>query len=255
MTNELDWFFLIVTFIIGTVIGSFLNVVIYRLPREKSVVTPPSACGSCETELKWNDLIPLISYILLKGRCRYCEESFSIRYPLIELLNGLSYLLIYLAFGPTITAVAYMFLLSVLIAVVYIDLDFMIIPDKLMLTAFIAGIPLTLLQSLHTFTTGLIGALVGGGILLLIAILSKGGMGGGDIKLAAVLGLYLGWPQILLILFLSFFIGAIAGIAIVLRKGKTMKEAIPFGPYLALAAVIVIFWGPQLLNLYKSFYW
>ncbi|QGG46594.1 prepilin peptidase [Heliorestis convoluta] len=252
MMNEFTGLFYLLVFVLGTAIGSFLNVVIYRMPQEKSVIMPPSACGACETFLKWKDLIPLISYISLRGRCRYCQEPFSLRYPFVEGTNGLAYLVIYGTFGLTLEGFAAAFLFSLLLAVVFIDIDHMIIPDQLMLTALIIGIPLTAFQSLEKLLSGFIGLLVGGGLLLLIAIVSKGGMGGGDIKLAGILGLFLGWPQILLVLFFSFFLGAIAGLAIILYQGKTMKEAIPFGPYLAIAALIVLFWGNSILTWYQQ---
>ncbi|MTV49392.1 prepilin peptidase [Heliobacillus mobilis] len=250
-----DWFVQFICFSVGTLIGSFLNVVIRRMPRGESIVSPPSHCPSCGFRLQWRDLIPLFSYLLLLGRCRNCGSSIGIRYPLIELVNGLGYLGIFLHRGFSLSSLSLMVLFSILLAVVFIDLDSMIIPDNLMLFGLLTGILLTASQTWSVFVEGIIGMVIGGGILLTIAVLSKGGMGGGDIKLAGVLGLFLGSHQILLILFLSFLMGSVVGITLMIMKRKTMKDMIPFGPFLAMAAYISMFWGNSILYWYGLMYY
>ncbi|MBC9784957.1 prepilin peptidase [Heliobacterium chlorum] len=245
---------LLVLFILGTVIGSFLNVVICRLPQNLSLVSPPSHCPQCKERLLWLDLIPLFSYVTISGQCRYCRKPIPIRYFWVELVNGIAYLTIGYQMSLTVSAIAYMVLFSILLVVIFIDLDTMLIPDELMLFGFVAGILLTAGQSWTTFVNGIMGLLTGGGILLAIAILSKGGMGGGDIKLAGVIGLFLGKTQILLVLFLSFLIGASVGIYLLITKRKTMKDMIPFGPSLAVAGYIAMFWGPPLISWYLRIY-
>ncbi|MEW5954036.1 MAG: prepilin peptidase [Bacillota bacterium] len=239
-------------FILGAVIGSFLNVLIYRIPRDQSVVFPPSACGACGARLGWRDLFPVVSYVLLRGRCRNCGAAISPRYPLVEVLSGLGFLAIYLKYGLTVGGLAAAVLFSLLLAIIFIDLDFLIIPNRLVLAGLILGVPLVMLQSFELLLSGLLGLAVGGGLLLLTAVVSRGGMGGGDIKLAAMIGLYLGWPQILLMLFISFLLGAIVGLGLVALRRKKMKEAVPFGPFIAVATYIVMFWGPSILNWYTN---
>ena len=238
--------------VLGTIIGSFINVVIYRVPRGGSVVYPPSACGACAAQLSWQDLIPVLSYIILRGRCRSCSSSISWRYPLVELSSGLGLLALYYKFGLGFEGLAAAVLFFLLLAVIFIDLDFLIIPNRIVLIGLLLGIPLTLAQSLPVFISGLLGLMVGGGLLLLTAVVSRGGMGGGDIKLAAVIGLYVGWPQILLVLFLSFLLGSIVGLILVARGRKKMKEAVPFGPFLAVASYLVLLWGPAIIAWYKG---
>lgn len=242
----------VLVLVLGTIIGSFINVVIYRVPRGGSVIYPPSACGACAAQLGWRDLIPVLSYIILRGRCRSCGIRISGRYPAVELIGGLGLLTIYYKFGLGFEGLAAAVLFFLLLAVIFIDLDFLIIPNRIILIGLLLGIPLTLAQSLQVFVSGLLGLLVGGGLLLLTAVVSRGGMGGGDIKLALVIGLYVGWPQILLVLFLSFLLGSIVGLALVVRGRKKMKEAVPFGPFLAVASYIVMLWGPGIIAWYRG---
>lgn len=248
----MDWWAVVLVFILGTIIGSFINVVIYRVPRGNSVVYPPSACGACAAQLNWRDLIPVLSYIILRGRCRSCGSSISWQYPLVELIGGLGLLALYYRFGLGFEGLAAAVLFFLLLAVIFIDLDFLIIPNRIVLIGLLLGVPLTLAQSTQVFVSGLLGLLVGGGLLLLTAVVSRGGMGGGDIKLATVIGLYVGWPQILLVLFLSFLLGSIVGLALVVRGRKKMKEAVPFGPFLAVASYLVLLWGPEIIAWYRS---
>lgn len=238
--------------IMGMAVGSFLNVCIYRIPRGMSVAVPPSHCTKCGKRLKAFDLIPVASYVILQGKCRHCGESFSPRYPIIELLTGIGFLFLYYKFGLTLEYLTMLVLFSGLIVCSVVDLDYKIIPDPVNLVMFALGILLLAVQSTGTLLNGLLGAAAGFSLLFFIALLSKGGMGGGDIKLGAVLGLYMGWPQIFLVLLLSFVLGSAAGLLWIGMKKKSVKEAVPFGPFLSAAALVSIFWGEQLINWYVN---
>ncbi|MFA4884604.1 MAG: prepilin peptidase [Desulfotomaculaceae bacterium] len=249
----MELFWPIFVFWAGLCLGSFLNVCIYRLPEGGSVAYPPSNCPSCGRQLHTVDLIPVLSYLFLRGRCRYCSSKISAQYPIVELAVGILFLLAYLKYGLTLAALRTAVLFAVLTAITVIDLRYRIIPDKLNLAGFILGVAL-LFESREVFTANAIGFLAGGGILYLVAVVSRGGMGGGDIKLAAVMGLLLGWKYLLLALFLSFAAGALVGILLVLFKIKKMKEALPFGPYLALGSVIAALAGDWLVAWYLQLF-
>ncbi len=239
-------------FILGTIIGSFLNVCIFRIPQNQSIAYPPSTCGSCSAKLKPIDLIPLLSYILIKGKCRYCKSKFSIRYPLIELLTGLIFLLSYHAVGLEPVLIKYLFLSSILIIISFIDIEYQIIPDRLVLFTMLIGIVLNIYTKDITFLSSLIGLAIGGGLLLLIALLTNGAMGGGDIKLMAVMGYYIGWPATIMALFISFVLGGIVGILLILFKLKSRKDLVPFGPFLALGTIVSALYYHQILYLYLT---
>lgn len=244
----------IFAFVLGLVIGSFINVCIYRLPLGLSLVSPPSRCPRCNSKLKAVDLVPVFSWLFLRGKCRRCQEKISIRYPLVELVCGLGFLVLFWKYGLTVQYLAAVFLFSGLVVCSMIDYDHKIIPVQVNLTLAVAAIPLLLFQSVDVFLNGLLGALVGGGLLLLVAVASKGGMGGGDIKLAAVLGLYLGWQHLLLALFIAFVIGAVTGLVYVWVRKKTMKQTLPFGPFLSLATFIVLLWGWEIIRWYMGLF-
>lgn len=198
---------LAVVFLIGLCVGSFLNAVIYRLPRRESFITGRSRCPLCGHTLAWYDLLPLLSFLILLGRCRYCRAVISPRYPLIELLTGALFALLYLSFGLTAAFVKYAFFAAFLIVVSMIDLEHYIVPDRLVTAGLAGGILLGVLSRDRGLFSALLGAGVAAGFLLLVALLSKGGMGGGDIKLAFVTGLFLGWPLGPLGIFLRFLPG------------------------------------------------
>lgn len=245
----------ILILIYGLIIGSFLNVCIYRIPREESIAFPSSHCPNCSTSLKWYDNIPLFSYLSLKGKCRYCGSKISIQYPAIEVLNAIIYIVLFYYFDFSLDFIFYALISSVLIVITFIDLKEMIIPDVLVLTIlilsvlykmlnyFIYNIPFNIMESV-------LGLLLAGGLFLLIIVLSKGGMGGGDMTLIAALGFILGIKNILLNIFLSFLLGAIISIILLATKIKTKKDPIPFGPFIILAFYIVVLWGEQLVDLY-----
>jgi len=244
----------IIIFIIGLVIGSFSNVCIYRLPRNESLVRPGSHCPQCSKPIPFYDNIPIISYLLLKGKCRYCGQSIPPQYPIVELATGLFYLALYLFYGLQPIAIVYMLLCTLLIIISFIDLRERIIPDVLSVPFIIIGFAFSFFLRNINPLDSLLGILAGGGSLLLIAIVGsklfkKEAMGGGDIKLAAMLGAFLGWQLTLLSLFLGFFVGSVIGVLIMVTS-KNKNDVIPFGPFIALGAMISMFWGQAILHWY-----
>ena len=239
--------------ILGLIIGSFLNVVIYRLPNNKSIVSPPSSCGSCGHRLGALDLVPVLSYIFLKGKCRHCGERISIRYPLVELLTGGLFALLFWRFGLSFDFVRFAVLSCILVSAAFIDIDHRIIPDKLNLFGIVTGLVFIFLPDSLTIKNALLGLVVGGGLLLLVAVISRGAMGGGDIKLFAVIGLFLGLEKTIVALFLTFLLGGIAGIILIATKIKSRKDYIPFGPFIGIGAFIAIMWYNQLIIYYLKF--
>ncbi len=242
----------IFVFLLGACIGSFLNVCIYRLPREESVVYKPSHCPGCGNKLGVPDLVPILSYIFLRGRCRHCGSPISAQYPLVELITALLFLAAYTAWGISWHTASMWVFLAVLVSVSVVDMHHRIIPDEILLVGTILGLPLIFLTSLNHLISGLIGFMAAGLLLLAIAVISKGGMGGGDIKLSAVMGLFLGWQSAAVALFLSFLIGGIVGILLLVTKIKGRKDAVPFGPYLALGGLAAAFYGPQIITWYTG---
>jgi len=243
-----------IIFIIGLVIGSFSNVCIYRIPRNESLVRPGSHCPQCSKPISFYDNIPVISYILLKGKCRYCGQPIPLQYPIVELATGLFYLALYLFYGFQPITIVYMILCTLLIIISFIDLKERIIPDFLSLPFIAIGFILSFFLENLSPIDSLLGILAGGGSLLIIAIagtylFKKEAMGGGDIKLAAMIGAFLGWQLTLLALFLGFFLGSIIGvIVLIINKGKS--DIIPFGPFIALGAMLSIFWGQAIIHWY-----
>lgn len=245
-------------FILGLIIGSFLNVCIYRIPRGFSIVRPPSSCPSCKSPVRIYDNIPVISYILLRGRCRSCSSAIPLRYPVVELLNAVLYVSIIWRFGSGWHTPVYFVFCSAMVVITFIDLEFQIIPDAITLS----GIPLGLIAgslilidpffraSMLGFNNSFTGLVSGGGLFYLIAVLSRGGMGGGDIKMMAMTGAFLGWKAVLLTTFSASLIGSIAGIILIVFKGKGRKTKIPFGPFLAAGALITLFFGQEILRFY-----
>jgi len=241
-------------FILGLLIGSFLNVCIYRLPQNASILIPPSHCMSCSKRLKPWDLIPVISYLLTRGHCRYCKANFSARYALVELLTGLLFMWCFQVFGYCDILVKALILVSFFIIITFIDYDHQLILDKVLLWLAGTGVIINLWTGSVGIVDMLIAGVIGGGLLLIIALVSGGGMGGGDIKFAAVLGLCFGWQSLLLILLLSFVFGGIGGGLLLITKLKNRKDFIPFGPFIALAAVVTLLYGNNLISWYLSKY-
>ncbi len=247
----------VMAFIFGTVVGSFLNVCIWRLPRNESVVFPSSSCPRCHQPIRWFDNIPLVSYLLLGGKCRTCRAGISLQYPLVELLNGLLSLTLFLRFGPTLSYCVLFLFCSALVAITFIDLEHQIIPDEISLPGIAAGFVFSFFLKGHGWLNSLLGILLGGGSLLLVAygyqwLTGKEGMGGGDIKLLAMMGAFLGWVSIPFIILASSLTGSVIGISLMLIRKKDANLAIPFGPYLAFGALLYIFCGPRLISWYLS---
>jgi len=248
----------LIVFVFGSVIGSFLNVCIYRIPRNQSIIIPSSRCPSCNNPISPFDNIPILSYILLRGKCRYCKKNISLRYPLVEALNAFLYVVVFWRYGPGWNSVLYCILVSSLLVITFIDLDFQIIPDRITL----AGIPVGLIAGSFLLTdpflraaqlgykASLSGFLVGGGLFYLVAVLSRGGMGGGDIKMMAMVGALLGWKSVLLTMFLGSLAGSVVGLSLMIFKGKGRKSKIPFGPFLALGTIITLFFGQEIFIWY-----
>ncbi|TZE83469.1 prepilin peptidase [Calorimonas adulescens] len=241
----------LIVFLLGLAMGSFFNVCIYRLPRGESIISPHSHCTSCNTKLKPIDMIPVLSYIFLKGRCRYCGFHISIRYPLVELATGLIYLFTFIYFGFTYLTIKYIILFSGLIIIFFTDLDVQIIPDAVLLAVFIPGIIISIIFK-ENLLNNFIGLAIGGGFLLLLVLIVPEGMGMGDVKLMAACGWYLGaWPTILS-LFLSFIIGAVVGLLLIAYRKRNMKDVIAFGPFLAIGSFISVFYGNSIINFYLN---
>ena len=242
----------ILIFILGLIVGSFCNVCIYRIPRNESVIYPASHCPNCHTDILAKDNIPLLSYILLKGRCRNCGIKIFIQYPIVEFLTGLIYVIIYLIYGFSIQSLIYIILLSALIIIALIDLNKQIIPDVISLPGIVIGLILSFFVPYISFINSVLGVLIGGGIIFIIGlagsvIFKKEAMGGGDVKLAAMIGAFLGWKYTIITLFLGFFLGALVGIFLILSKIKSKEDVVPFGPFIALGSFITLLWGEKIL--------
>ena len=246
---------LISSIIFGALIGSFLNVCIFRLPKEESIVWPGSHCPHCKKPIKGYDNVPIISYILLKGRCRECRSPISAQYPLVEGVTALGSLFLMMRFGPSLSYLVYFVFVASLIVITVIDLYHQIIPDVISLPGIGVGLLASLIIPQITFLNSMIGILLGGGSLFLVAtvyqwLFKREGMGGGDVKLLAMIGAFLGWKSVILTILLSSLIGSVTGILIMVLKGKDFKYAIPFGPFLSLGAVISLFYGENLIRWY-----
>jgi leader peptidase (prepilin peptidase)/N-methyltransferase len=250
-----ELFFQIFVIIIAALIGSFLNVCIYRIPKGLSISYPPSNCQSCNTKIRAHDNIPIFSYLILGGKCRACKASISIRYPFVEVLSALLAFVLYQKLGLTIDFFVFCVFTFALIVITFIDFDHQIIPDRISLP----GIPLGFLAALFltstTYIDSLIGLAGGGGFLLFVAlvyhfIFKKEGMGGGDIKLLAMIGAFVGWQGVIFVVFCSSLVGSIVGILSIVLSGKGSKSKIPFGPFLAIGAYAYIIVGEVVIDLY-----
>ena len=242
----------IIYFVFGLAAGSFLNVVIYRLPRGESIVFPSSHCPECGHELSVIELIPVLSYLIQRGRCRECGEAISARYPLVELGTGLVFVINGYFFDNPVTALAGIFLASLLLVLSVIDLDHYVLPDKLTLTGLAAGLVIAFFRPDSHPLHAVAGVFAGGGFLFVIAMVSKGGLGGGDIKMMAFVGSFLGPVLVMLAIFAGAFFGLIANIPGLISGDVGMKSRLPFGPFLALASIIMWFFGDTLLSWYLN---
>ena len=240
--------------IIGLCIGSFLNVCIYRIPREESISFPPSHCTNCEHRLQWYELIPVFSYIFLKGKCKNCKEKISIQYPLIELTNAVLYVLVFLKYQYSLDTIKFMVLVSFLIVIGVIDLKTKFVYNSTMILMGIVAVIflITDYAKLKSFPMdNILGGILGLVIIGLIVFITRG-MGEGDIEIAAISGLFLGLKGEVFMLFFAVILGGIAGAIILIVKRKSGKTEMPFGPFLATAAIIAIFYGNFIINQYLT---
>jgi leader peptidase (prepilin peptidase)/N-methyltransferase len=236
--------------LVGAIIGSFLNVAIVRLPQNESLVAPRSRCRACGTELHWFDNIPVLSFLALRGRCRACDAAISWRYPIVEGVTALMFALAaWRSTGPADLLTAWLFL-SALVVIAGIDLEHQIIPDRITLPAIAVGFLTSFLGTRVSWLDSLLGILAGGGILFAVIVLSGGGMGGGDMKLGAMMGAFLGYKLTLLALFLAVILGGIVALALLSIGIRRRKDPIPFGPFLAVSAAVAMLWGKTILSWY-----
>jgi leader peptidase (prepilin peptidase)/N-methyltransferase len=234
----------------GLCIGSFLNVVIARLPEGKSLVFPPSTCPRCGHRIAWFDNIPVLSWLLLRCRCRNCEAPISWRYPAGEAITAALFVAAFLRFGITADLVVALIFLCGLVAITGIDLDRQIIPDVITLPGIAVGFILNLATGRVSWLDAVLGILVGGGIFFIIILISPAGMGGGDLKLGAMMGAFLGWQLGLLAILLGVLSGGLVTVCLLALGRKGRKDAVPFGPFLALGGALSMLWGRSILAWY-----
>ncbi len=252
----------ILVFVIGVSIGSFINCLIYRLEKNKSFVKGRSICPKCKHNLSWLDLIPLFSFIALRGKCRYCQKKISYQYPIAEILTGIIFVLIFkhlifgiqLSFNIWILQLLYLWAIASALLIVFIfDLRTYLIPDKVVYPAIFLVLIYQLINNYSSLSSILLSGLGAAGFFFIIWAISRGKwMGFGDVQLAFLMGIFLGWPNILVALFSSFFLGSIIGVGLIIAGRKKMKSQVPFGPFLVLGTFIALFFGQQIINWYLS---
>ena len=238
--------------VFGLLVGSFLNVVIARVPEGRSLIQPGSACPGCGAAIAWHDNIPILSFVALRGRCRACAAPIPWRYPIVEAVTGALFGAAGLAFGPTVDGVVAAALLAALVAITVIDLERQIIPDVISLPGIVAGVLASLASGRVPWLDSLLGILVGGGLFLVIILASGGGMGGGDMKLGAMLGAFLGWKVVLLSVFVAVVVGGALAVVLLSTGVRGRKDPIPFGPFLAAGGAAGLFWGERMVRWYLS---
>lgn len=256
---QLDYIVLSASFFLGAIVGSFLNVVILRLPQENSsIVFPASHCPSCKTPLCWYENIPIVSYVFLRGKCSHCKTEISLQYPVVELLMALLSCAVFHRFGLTFTASGYFLFCAALLAIIWVDIYHQIIPDRISLPGIALGFLFSFFNANVTWQSSLLGILAGGGILYAIALLyyilrKQQGMGGGDIKLLAMIGAFLGWQSLLFVIFFSSLTGTIVGVAAMVKQKKGGATRIPFGPFLSIAALVYLFFDQQIFYYFRLY--
>ncbi|AOV07603.1 prepilin peptidase [Sporosarcina ureilytica] len=250
----METLYMVLFFIYGIVFGSFFNVVGLRVPKKESIVLPSSQCTVCHRTLRAIDLIPIFSYLFLRGKCRGCQTKISPVYPLMEFITGILFALAYGMLGFSLELIVALLFISLLVIITVSDIAYMLIPNKILFPFAIVLVILRIIVPLSPWWSSIVGAIVGFGVLFVIALLSKGGMGGGDVKLFFVIGLVLGPIQTLLTLFLASLIGTFVGLIILKKTRKGRKTPIPFGPSIAVAALIVYFWGALIVDWYGKLF-
>ena len=246
---------ILIAFCLGAIVGSFLNVCAHRLPRDQSIIWPSSHCPSCGKGIAWYDNVPILSYLILAGRCRQCRAAISWRYPLIEFSNALGYAVIVWWFGVGWDSAVYAALFSALLVITAIDIAHYIIPNVITLPGIVLGVVCAATVLPVGLVNSILGLLVGGGLLWVLAWLSpylfgKEGMGGGDIKLLAMIGAFLGWKPTLLAVLVGAFVGSVVGVGLIALRVLRRDQYIPFGPFLALGAVVALFFHQDLIGWY-----
>ncbi|MEA3223738.1 MAG: prepilin peptidase [Thermodesulfobacteriota bacterium] len=241
----------------GLIIGSFLNVCIYRIPQDESIIVPGSHCPKCGAKIAPWDNIPILSYLFLRGRCRNCKVKISPRYPLVEAITALLALGLLYRFGPTLDFAIYFILVCALVVVTFIDIDHQIIPDRISISGILIGL-VAIYWLPVSYKDALIGLVLGGGILMGVIygyyfITGKQGMGGGDVKLLAMIGVFIGWKGVLFTILTSSAIGSVVGLTWIALTHKDTRSPIPFGPFLSLGAIIYLFWGGAVIDWYMKF--
>jgi len=243
---------------LGLAVGSFLNVCIHRLPRKSSIVQPASSCPHCGYVLRWFDNIPVLSYAILGGRCRKCRAGISIRYPIVEVLTMVIFVAHYLAFGLDIILVPRLLFACALLVLFAIDLEHHLLPNVITLPGIVVGLAFSALLP-PGLIDAVIGVLAGGGVLWLVGeayyrYSGQEGMGGGDVKMLAMIGAFLGWKLMVLTLVLSSVLGSVVGILVIASRRGGMKHALPFGTFLSLGALVASLFGRQVVDWYIGFY-
>ncbi len=249
----------VAVFVFGAVVGSFLNVCIYRIPLQQSIVFPASHCPECNLALRWYHNIPVLSFLVLRGQCGFCQKPISWRYPAVELLNALLYLAVFHISAFSLTTIVLFLFISALIVITFIDIDHHIIPDVISLPGVVAGVAASFVLPWVSWQDSILGALLGGGSLFAVAYVyalftGKEGMGGGDIKLLAMVGAFLGYKAILPVIFFSSLMGTAVGVPLMLIKKADGRLAIPFGPFIAAATLVYLFAGAQIIRWYLNLF-
>jgi leader peptidase (prepilin peptidase)/N-methyltransferase len=253
------WLVFVSIFLIGSIFGSFANVLIHRVPLNKNVAWPGSACPKCGFSISWRDNIPILSWLVLKGKCRNCQQSISFRYPFVEFLSGILLASLYLRLGFSWTFAEYSLFVFGLIVVSFIDCDYMLLPDIFTWPGIALGLLGAAISPERSFYESLAGFGMGFGFLWAVAYVylvlrKEEGMGGGDIKLMGWIGAVLGWQSVPFVILASSIIGSLVGIALAIRRKGGLKSTIPFGPYLAFSAILYIFGGESIGRWYLGFF-
>jgi leader peptidase (prepilin peptidase)/N-methyltransferase len=256
----IETFFAIFCSLLGAIVGSFLNVVIIRVPQPgASIVFPTSFCPGCRTPIRWYDNIPVISFIVLRAKCRSCGMQISWQYPLVELVMAMISYALFFRFSFSILFGIYFIFCAALLAVIVIDFHHQIIPDSISLPGILLGFAASFINPTLSWQSSALGLLLGGGILYVIAasyylLTKREGMGGGDIKLLAMIGAFLGWQSLPFVIFSSSLLGSLVGIGAMLKQGKGGKTVIPYGPFLSIAAMLFLYFQPEIKDLFVMFF-
>jgi leader peptidase (prepilin peptidase) / N-methyltransferase len=238
--------------VVGLLIGSFLNVVIARVPERRSLWRPGSSCPACGAAIAWFDNVPILSFVALRGRCRACATAIPWRYPIVEAVTAVLFAAAAVTFGATLDAVVAAALLAALVALTVIDLERQILPDVITLPGIVAGVLASVLTGRVSWSTSLLGVVVGGGLFLVIILASGGGMGAGDMKLAAMLGAFLGWQVVLVSILIAVVGGGVLAVGVMASGRRGRKDPIPFGPFLAAGGAAGLFYGETMVQWYLS---